>query len=126
MANSSLIREQLYAYRYYVGAVTATIFICDQMYRRLFKVPNHLQHIPHLSYWKYLMSLIMKEPLVPRTQRLIFPLLSQANGLYLVCHFFCIYFCTKYLTIRCTTLHIHINLHILSLYIYHFVVIIVG
>ncbi|KAG2228008.1 hypothetical protein INT45_012032 [Circinella minor] len=83
MVNSSLIREQLYVYRYYVGAIATTILVCDQIYRRFFEVPKQLQHIPHLSYWKHLMSLIMKEPLVSRTQRLIFPLLSQANGLYL-------------------------------------------
>lgn len=72
-------------YSKYLGATALIALLCGELYRRFFRVPKQLQHIPSISYWRFLFSFfIKKESLTSRTQRLVFPLLSQANGLYLV------------------------------------------
>ncbi|KAI8143755.1 cytochrome P450 [Fennellomyces sp. T-0311] len=82
MNDHSLIREKLYTYRYYAGFASIA-FICGQLIYRYFRVPKQLRHIPAIPYWRFILSLTMKESCLSRTKRLVFPLLPKANGLYL-------------------------------------------
>ncbi|KAI9249256.1 cytochrome P450 [Phascolomyces articulosus] len=82
-SRQGLIREQLYIYRYYIALAAAATFYCGRLYRQFFTVPKKFRHIPAIPYYDLWKSLAGNEPLLKRTQRLVFPILSKGNGIYL-------------------------------------------
>ncbi|KAI9269153.1 cytochrome P450 [Phascolomyces articulosus] len=81
--NQSLIREQLYSYKYYIGIAAAVALVVQRIHRSIFQPPKNLKHIPAVPYSEQFLSMSRKECLNERTRRLIFPILSKANGVYL-------------------------------------------
>lgn len=81
------IKDQIYRYRHYIGVAAAVLLVCQQVYHRIFRIPKNLRHLPAIPYGQQLKALQSQENLISRTQRLVFPLLSKANGVYLVCFF---------------------------------------
>ncbi|KAI9490640.1 cytochrome P450 [Zychaea mexicana] len=82
MSSQSLVREHLYSYRYHIGIAAAVSLICRHFYNRVFRAPKELQHIPAIPFWRQALSLVQKEPITLKTKRLVFPLISNANGIY--------------------------------------------
>lgn len=79
------IKEHIYRYRHYIGVAAAVALVCQQVYYRIFRIPKNLRHIPAIPYGQQLKALRSDEALTSRTKRLVFPLLSKCNGVYLVC-----------------------------------------
>ncbi|KAI8139672.1 cytochrome P450 [Fennellomyces sp. T-0311] len=83
MDGQAILRQYAYTYRYYIGITAAVSIVCQQVYYRIFRIPKTLRHIPAISYWRQVRALMRNEPITPRTKRLVYPLLSKANGIYL-------------------------------------------
>ncbi|CDS05604.1 hypothetical protein LRAMOSA08132 [Lichtheimia ramosa] len=77
------IKEHIYRYRHYIGVAAAVALVCQQVYYRIFRIPKNLRHIPAIPYGQQLKALRSDEALTSRTKRLVFPLLSKCNGVYL-------------------------------------------
>ena len=85
MINQRLIREQLYKYRYYISIAAAVALITRRVYHNLFIPPKNLRHIPTVSYLRQFLSMLSKETVGKRTDRLILPVLAKSkDGIYLV------------------------------------------
>lgn len=79
------IKDHIYRYRHYIGVAAAVLLVCQQVYHRIFRIPKNLRHLPAIPYGQQLKALQSQENLISRTQRLVFPLLPKAHGVYLVC-----------------------------------------
>ncbi|CDH50142.1 cytochrome p450 [Lichtheimia corymbifera JMRC:FSU:9682] len=77
------IKDHIYRYRHYIGVAAAVLLVCQQVYHRIFRIPKNLRHLPAIPYGKQLKALQSQENLISRTQRLVFPLLPKAHGVYL-------------------------------------------
>ncbi|KAG2228009.1 hypothetical protein INT45_012033 [Circinella minor] len=84
MSNRQDLIRELYVYRYYIIFATAATYYIRRLYRQIYTIPKNLNHIPAISYGDLLKSLGNNEPLLQRTKRLVFPILSKANGIYLI------------------------------------------
>lgn len=62
-------------------AMSLVYFVSD----RLFKRPRKLRHIPYISYFSIIKSLITKESYWTRADRVHLPLINKGTGLFLVC-----------------------------------------
>ena len=92
MSNRQDLIRELHVYRYYIIFATAATYYIRRLYRQIYTVPKNLNHIPAIPYGDLLKSLRNNEPLLQRTKKLVFPILSNANGIYLVTYIFIRYF----------------------------------
>ncbi|KAI7855507.1 cytochrome P450 [Circinella umbellata] len=83
MSNRQDLIRELHVYRYYIIFATAATYYIRRLYRQIYTVPKNLNHIPAIPYGDLLKSLRNNEPLLQRTKKLVFPILSNANGIYL-------------------------------------------
>jgi hypothetical protein len=65
-----------------IAAAIATVF-SYQIYRKM-RIPRELRHIPSVSYWQYMRSILSGEGIDVRARRIVLPVLSNSpSGLYL-------------------------------------------
>ncbi|KAI8577683.1 hypothetical protein K450DRAFT_282458 [Umbelopsis ramanniana AG] len=65
-----------------IAAAVATVF-SYQIYRKM-RIPRNLQHIPSVSYWRYMRSVLSGEGIDVRAREIVLPVLSTSpSGLYL-------------------------------------------
>lgn len=66
----------------YIGAAI-TLIVLHRIYS-YFKVPKRFRHLPKLSYFPSAKSIFNNEPIYDRYKRLVFPVIKQNNGIYVV------------------------------------------
>ncbi|KAI9285816.1 cytochrome P450 [Umbelopsis sp. AD052] len=65
-----------------IAAAVATVF-SYQIYRKM-RIPRNLQHIPSVSYWRYMRSILSGEGIDVRAREIVLPvLLNSPSSLYL-------------------------------------------
>jgi hypothetical protein len=65
-----------------IAAAVATVF-SYQIYRKM-RIPRNLRHIPSVSYWRYMRSVLSGEGIDVRAREVVLPVLSNSpSGLYL-------------------------------------------
>ncbi|CAO3681724.1 unnamed protein product [Umbelopsis ramanniana] len=65
-----------------IAAAIATVF-SYQIYRKM-RIPRELRHIPSVSYWRYMRSILSGEGIDVRARQIVLPVLSNSpSGLYL-------------------------------------------
>lgn len=86
IARNLLFRARSSNYKYsYLGIILSLYLI--QYVRRLLRVPPQLRHIPHVGYFSIILSVLKRETLDERTQRLIMPKLSSTGSKFYLSRF---------------------------------------
>ncbi|KAI8381241.1 cytochrome P450 [Radiomyces spectabilis] len=65
-----------------LGCVTACVLLCRVIYN-INRPPPQLRHLPYISYFDLIKSILMGESVFELRQRKVLPIIDKANGLYL-------------------------------------------